>query len=173
MRRIRGAHAAVSSKSQIAHVWKMKFSRVEERSMSKRLLAVFVVLLIAGGFSILAANGTYVIKDKWYGFVTDVKDVRKGESITAAEVRKSVADGSKYAMINDIYAHAYILVSPPEKIAPFAAQSVWVYGAITTHSLLKGNRVVADSDGGGAGEGSSRDDPNFTIVISSVTPDKK
>ena len=139
--------------------------------MRKHVLAALVVLLIAGGFSALGANGTYVITDKWWGFVSDTTDVRKGTNITADEIRKSVAEkNAKYCLINDIYAHPYILVSPAEKIAPFAGQTVWVAGSITTRSLLKGNRYLADSDGGG-GEGAA-DSNAFTIVATTVTPAK-
>lgn len=134
--------------------------------MRKHFTAAFALLfiLIAGGFTLLGANGTYQVPGKWFGLITDTKDLRLGPQVTPDKVRASVAAGGRYVLINGFFASRYILLTPPDKVAPFAGQTAFVSGVITTHSLLKGNSVEADSDGGGGGE------RNFTIAVSGIEP---
>jgi hypothetical protein len=134
----------------------------EAKGMSKRIWASLAVLLIAGGFSILAGQdggnsrvkslgNTYSISTKWYGFVTDTTSLRaiKGDrfsadviketrNVTADAVRKNVAAGAKYALINTMFIQRYMALEPAEKVAQFAGQQVWVTGTINTRALLKG-----------------------------------
>ena len=123
------------------------------------------VLLMAGGFSVVAANGTYNVPGRWFGLITDTKDVNLGPNVTADKVRAGVAAGGRYVLINSFFASRYILLTPADKVAPYAGQTAFVSGVITTHSLLKGNAVLADSDGGG-GSG----ERNFTMAVSGVEP---
>lgn len=136
--------------------------------MSKRpvraLVAVLVVVLIAGAFSILGANNTYTVPGKWFGLITDTKDMRLGPGVTADQVHKSVAGGGKYVLANGFFAQRFIVLDPADKVAPYAGQTAYVSGVITTHSMLKTNNFQADSDGGGGGNN------NFTIVVSQIEP---
>lgn len=58
-----------------------------DNAMSKRMVATLVLLLIAGGFSLLGGqdngrraksslNNTYVIHNVWYGFITDTATLK-------------------------------------------------------------------------------------------------
>ena len=126
--------------------------------MTRRLLAIFFILLAAGAISALGARETYT--GKWFGFITDSNDLNKGHNVTAEAVRASVAKGAKYVLVNAMFA-GRIELAPADKIAPFAAQQVFVYGSITTDSLTKGNNAVANSVGPGGA---------YTINVTSITP---
>jgi len=143
--------------------------------MYKRIAAMLVVLLIAGGFSFLGAQNrrvkalgnTYEIENKWYGFVTDTTSMKsasaKGDrfsqvylkelrNVTPDQVRKNVAEGAKYALVNALFIQRYIALEPADKVAEFAGQQVMVTGMITTRALLKGGETGT-----------------YTINISSIT----
>lgn len=126
--------------------------------MSKHIRAVFLVLLIAGGIGSLGARETY--SGRWFGFITDSADAGKGRSISADDVRKSVAaKDAKYVLL--LFGGGRIELSPPDKVAPFAAQQVFVYGSITTDSLTEGNNAEPGRVSGGG---------VFTINVTSITP---
>jgi len=127
--------------------------------MSKRIGAVFLVVLIAGAVSALGARETYT--GKWFGFITDSVNANKGRGMSPDDIRKAVATkGAKYILINSLFA-GRVELAPADKVAPFAGQQVFVYGSITTDSLTKGNNAVANSVGPGGA---------YTINVTSITP---
>jgi len=133
--------------------------------MTKRILTMTVVFLIislmGGGLGVFGATET-TYTSKWFGFITDTKDINKGRNITPDAIRKSVAEqGAKYALVNDLFSGRYIELAPPEKAAPFAGQQVFVQGSITTMSLTKSGDGTPNAVSGGG---------HFTIQISSITP---
>ena len=136
--------------------------------MSKRIWTTLVLLLIAGGFSIMGGQDnrrvqsldhSYTIHNKWYGFITDtvtLKSIGTGSnsnrgdrfdldilkrnlSVPGDAIRKNVAEkGAKYVLINALFIQRYMLLEPADKVAQFAGKQVFVTGTITTRAMLKG-----------------------------------
>jgi len=131
--------------------------------VSKRILAALFILLTlvlaGGGASVLKAREIYTAK--WYGFITDTADLNKGRNVTADQIKKSVAGGAKYALVNGIFFARYIELGPADKAAPFAGQQVYISGSITTDSLTKGGNAVDNAISAGG---------VYKIDISSITP---
>jgi hypothetical protein len=128
--------------------------------MTKRISAMFFVLLIAGGLSVFAATET-TYTSKWYGFITSSEEIDKRKNITADEIKKSIAEkNGKYVLYNGLII-PYLRLMPQDKAAAYAGKKVWVHGSITSKSLTKASEFVAGSSSAGAGG-------PFTINISSV-----
>ena len=95
--------------------------------MSKRVLAVLVVLVIASGLTMVSVAQT---KGTWTGIVTDQMCANKGVKLDdAACAAKCVAAGSKYALYNTADKKVYVL-NPQTEAAKEAGMTVTVLGSV-------------------------------------------
>lgn len=95
--------------------------------MTKRIVALFAIVLFAGGLSVVAAAGK---SGTWKGIVTDKMCATKGVNLTDADcAAKCVAKGDKYALYNSADKKVYVLM-PQDKVAAHAGQAVTIKGTV-------------------------------------------
>jgi hypothetical protein len=95
--------------------------------MIKRIAAILVMVVIAGGLSLTMAAGT---EGTWKGIVTDKMCATKGVNLTDAEcAKKCVAGGDKYALYTTADKKVYVL-TPANKIVAHAGQEVTIKGTL-------------------------------------------
>jgi hypothetical protein len=96
-------------------------------SMSKRIAALLVIVLIAGTMGMAFAAGT---PGTWTGTVTDKMCATKGVSLHDADcAKKCVAAGDKYALYNTADKKVYVLM-PQDKVAAHAGHDVIIKGTV-------------------------------------------
>lgn len=143
--------------------------------MTKRALLALLALAATSGFGVVAAQQSgqpqtskdlpkkitvgpgykgpppFTYTGKWYGFITDNKDLRRGYDITPDEVKKAVAGGAHYVLYNNVSGR--LDVEPQEKAAQFAGQQVWIKGSITSNIYGAGATSEPSIEGYGGGDG--------------------
>src|ERR1700733_12183834 len=145
--------------------------------MRNRILAVLFLVFIAGGVSVVSAQRTtrikkadeltpaWTYKGRWYGLVTCNRLQRNGHKVTPDQVKKCIADGGTYILATP----GRLDVGPPEKLAPFAGQQVYLTGILTSRQY--GSGPTSDEAIEGLYAGADRPATKFNVVqVSSVTP---
>lgn len=108
--------------------------------MMKRIAAVLVIVLIAGGISLTMAAGT---EGTWKGIVTDKMCATKGVNLTDTEcAKKCVAAGDKYALYNSADKKVYIL-TPVDKIVAHAGHEVTIKGTLDGDTITVASVTMA------------------------------
>jgi len=149
--------------------------------MSKRIGAALFALLIAGGFYAVGAQQTtspqkeegyvpYTYTAKFYGFVTSSMDIRQGYKATPEAIRTNVAEKGARYMLYNAHDGRIALDFPPEKLAPFAGQRVYVYGSTIRSTYGSGPSASDAASGGFAGGGNEARAPMNTLKVISITP---
>ena len=114
--------------------------------MSKRLVGLAVVLVLAVGMSLAAAGAN---EGSWTGWITDSMCGAKGASETHADCAKKCVEtkGAKWALYNPSDKKVYILV-PQDKAAGHAGHHVTVKGTVDGDTIkVTSIEMVPDKKG--------------------------